>query len=72
MDLYLIKNIAVGAAYRGAKIIQSHFGRISHIDKKGTKDKVCVKIQSLLLFFIISAALVTLTQWTRFAKTDVR
>ncbi|MEE8400262.1 MAG: inositol monophosphatase family protein [Desulfobacterales bacterium] len=40
MDLDLIKRIGVGAAYKGAEVIRTCFGKISQINKKGAIDLV--------------------------------
>lgn len=40
MDYNYIKNTAIGAAYGGGKILQSHLGNLERIDKKGPEDLV--------------------------------
>jgi len=40
MDLELVKNIGMAAAYKGGGVLRSHFGRVSKIDKKGVIDLV--------------------------------
>ncbi len=40
MDLEHAKRVGIEAAYSGAKILRDHFGRISHIDRKGAFDLV--------------------------------
>ena len=40
MDLQRVQQIAIAAAYKGAEVLRSHFGRISRIDKKGRIDLV--------------------------------
>ncbi|MEA3279518.1 MAG: hypothetical protein U9Q38_02815 [Thermodesulfobacteriota bacterium] len=35
MDLEIIKRVGIAAAYKGAGVLLSHFGRISEINKKG-------------------------------------
>ena len=35
MDLELIKRVGIAAAYKAGRVLGSHFGRISKIDKKG-------------------------------------
>jgi len=40
MDLEGIKNVGIAAASKGGSVLQSHYGRISKIDKKGAIDLV--------------------------------
>ena len=40
MDMKLIKKIGIAAAYKGAGILKTNFGRISGIRKKGAIDLV--------------------------------
>lgn len=40
MDLNLIKNTAVGAAYKSGEILRSHLGNFGEVSKKGPKDLV--------------------------------
>lgn len=40
MDLESIKRVGIAAAYKGGSVLQSHYGRISKIDKKGAIDLV--------------------------------
>ena len=40
MDIETAKNIGIAAAYRGAATLRSHFGKISHVNKKGRNDLV--------------------------------
>ena len=40
MDLNEVKNVGIGAAYASAEILNRHFGKLTHIDKKGPKDLV--------------------------------
>lgn len=40
MDLSNLKRVGIGAAYKGAEIIRSYYGRISKINKKGVIDLV--------------------------------
>ena len=40
MDLRQVKRIGIGAAYHGGKILQTHFGKIFKISKKGVIDLV--------------------------------
>ena len=40
MDLEIIKRVGIAAAYKGAGVLLSHFGRISEINKKGAIDLV--------------------------------
>jgi myo-inositol-1(or 4)-monophosphatase len=42
MDLELIKRTGVGAAYKGSKILNDHFGKITKVTKKGVIDLVTV------------------------------
>ena len=42
MDLELIKRTGVGAAYKGAKILNDHFGKITRVTKKGAIDLVTI------------------------------
>ena len=40
MDLTNLKRIGIGAAYKGAEVIRSYYGKISKINKKGVIDLV--------------------------------
>ena len=40
MDLEIVKRVGIAAAYKGAGVLLSHFGRISEINKKGAIDLV--------------------------------
>jgi myo-inositol-1(or 4)-monophosphatase len=40
MDLELIKRVGIDAAYKAGRVLLSHYGRISRIDKKGDIDLV--------------------------------
>ncbi len=40
MDLELIKRVGIAAAYKAGRVLRSHYGRISRIDKKGDIDLV--------------------------------
>jgi myo-inositol-1(or 4)-monophosphatase len=40
MDLDRVKQVGISAAYKGAKILRSHFGNITRVDKKGAIDLV--------------------------------
>ncbi len=40
MDLEKVKRVGIAAAYQGAEILRSRFGRISQVDKKGGIDLV--------------------------------
>jgi len=40
MDLKLVKRVGIAAAYKGGKVLRSHLGRISKINKKGAIDLV--------------------------------
>ncbi len=40
MDLERVKQIGISAAYKGAEVLQSYFGNITRIDKKGVIDLV--------------------------------
>lgn len=40
MDLELVKKVGFAAAYKGASVLNSSFGKISHINKKGAIDLV--------------------------------
>ncbi|MGD8522174.1 MAG: inositol monophosphatase family protein [Desulfobacterales bacterium] len=40
MDLEKVKRVGIAAAYQGAEILRSRFGRISQVDKKGAIDLV--------------------------------
>ncbi|MCF8028426.1 MAG: inositol monophosphatase [Desulfobacteraceae bacterium] len=40
MDLNLIQNTAVGAAYKSGEILRSHLGNFGEVSKKGPKDLV--------------------------------
>lgn len=40
MDLEAIKRVALAAAYRGAGVLKSHFGRITNVQKKSAIDLV--------------------------------
>ena len=40
MDLELGKRVGIAAAYKGGSVLQSHYGRVSKIDKKGIIDLV--------------------------------
>jgi len=40
MDLELIKRVGIAAAYKAGRVLGSHYGRISRIDKKGSIDLV--------------------------------
>ncbi len=40
MDLELVKSIGIAAAYKGGRVVSSHLGRLSTINKKGSIDLV--------------------------------
>lgn len=40
MDLEQVKRVGIAAAYKGAEVLRSQFGRISRVDKKGVLDLV--------------------------------
>ncbi len=40
MDLELVKSIGIAAAYKGGRVLRSHLGRLSTINKKGSIDLV--------------------------------
>ena len=40
MNLEIVKRVGIAAAYKGAGVLLSHFGRISEINKKGAIDLV--------------------------------
>ena len=40
MELEVVKRVAIAAAYKGGRVLLSHLGRISKIDKKGAIDLV--------------------------------
>lgn len=40
MDLELVKRVGVAAAYKGQKVLLSHHGRVSKVDKKGAIDLI--------------------------------
>jgi myo-inositol-1(or 4)-monophosphatase len=40
MDLELVRRVGIAAAYNGGRVLMSHFGNVSRIDKKGVIDLV--------------------------------
>jgi myo-inositol-1(or 4)-monophosphatase len=40
LDLEYVKNVGVGAAYAGAKVLNLHFGKLTSVQKKGPSDLV--------------------------------
>ena len=40
MDLASVKQVGISAAYKGAEILQSYFGNITRVNKKGAIDLV--------------------------------